>query len=65
MLILNLIPYKFTPTANKDIKIQDLEINSIEDFPTDIDPLHLVILFEKEKPLIQSKDLRGNKKFQY
>ena len=34
-----------------------IEINSIEDFPTNIDPLHLVILFKKEEPLIQSKDL--------
>ena len=34
-----------------------LEINSHEDFPTDLDPLHLVILFEKIKPPIESKDL--------
>ncbi|WP_269606575.1 precorrin-6y C5,15-methyltransferase (decarboxylating) subunit CbiE [Prochlorococcus marinus] len=34
-----------------------IKINSIRDFPTDIDPLHLVILFEKEEPLIKSKDL--------
>ncbi len=34
-----------------------LEINSIEDFPTNIDPLHLVILFEKGKQLIKSKNL--------
>ena len=34
-----------------------IEINSIEDFPTNIDSLHLVILFKKEEPLIQSKDL--------
>ncbi len=34
-----------------------LKINSIEDFPTDIDPLHLVILFQKEEPIINSKDL--------
>ena len=33
------------------------KINSIEDFPKDIDPLHLVILFEKVDPLIKSKDL--------
>ncbi len=34
-----------------------LEINSLKDFPIDIDPLHLVILFEKEKPLIKFKNL--------
>ncbi len=34
-----------------------ININSIEDFPKDIDPLHLVILFEKVKPLIKSQDL--------
>jgi precorrin-6Y C5,15-methyltransferase (decarboxylating) len=34
-----------------------IKINSIEDFPIDLDPLHLVILFEKEEPLIKSKDL--------
>jgi len=34
-----------------------IKINSIEDFPTDIDPLHLVILFKKVESLIQSKDL--------
>ena len=34
-----------------------LEINSYKDFPTDLDPLHLVILFEKVKPPIKSKDL--------
>ncbi|WP_269617339.1 precorrin-6y C5,15-methyltransferase (decarboxylating) subunit CbiE [Prochlorococcus marinus] len=34
-----------------------IKINSIQDFPIDLDPLHLVILFEKEKPLIKSKDL--------
>jgi len=34
-----------------------VKINSVEDFPTDIDPLHLVILFEKVKPPIESKDL--------
>ena len=33
------------------------KINSIEDFPKDIDPLHLVILFKKLEPPIQSKDL--------
>ncbi len=33
------------------------KINSTEDFPKDIDPLHLVILFEKVEPLIKSKDL--------
>ncbi|WP_413391440.1 precorrin-6y C5,15-methyltransferase (decarboxylating) subunit CbiE [Prochlorococcus marinus] len=33
------------------------KINSIEDFPTDIDPLHLVILIEKIEPLIEAKDL--------
>jgi len=34
-----------------------IKINSIEDFPIDLDPLHLVILFEKEEPIIKSKDL--------
>ncbi|WP_269625356.1 precorrin-6y C5,15-methyltransferase (decarboxylating) subunit CbiE [Prochlorococcus marinus] len=34
-----------------------VKINSFEDFPTDIDPLHLVILFEKVEPPIKSKDL--------
>ncbi len=34
-----------------------IKINSIEDFPTILDPLHLVILFEKEKPPVKSKDL--------
>ena len=34
-----------------------LKISSIDDFPIDLDPLHLVILFKKEEPLIQSKDL--------
>ena len=34
-----------------------LKISSIDDFPMDLDPLHLVILFKKEEPLIQSKDL--------
>ncbi len=33
------------------------KINSIQDLPKDIDPLHLVILFEKVEPLMQSKDL--------
>ena len=33
------------------------KINSIKDFPKDLDPLHLVILFRREKPPIQSKDL--------
>tara|TARA_Y100001968_G_scaffold87416_1_gene78389 strand:- start:66 stop:1352 length:1287 start_codon:yes stop_codon:yes gene_type:complete len=34
-----------------------IKINSIKDLPSDIDPLHIVILFKKEKPLIKSKDL--------
>ena len=34
-----------------------LKINSIQDFQKDLDPLHLVILFEKVEPPIQSKDL--------
>ena len=34
-----------------------LKISSINDFPMDLDPLHLVILLKKEEPLIQSKDL--------
>ena len=34
-----------------------IKINSIKDFPTNIDPLHLVILFKKGEPLIKSKDL--------
>jgi precorrin-6Y C5,15-methyltransferase (decarboxylating) len=33
------------------------KINSIEDFPIDLDPLHLVILFEKEEPLKKSEAL--------
>ena len=33
------------------------KIASIEDFPIELDPLHLVILFKKEEPLIQSEDL--------
>ena len=34
-----------------------LKIKSIEDFPIDFDPLHLVILFEISKPLINSEEL--------
>ena len=34
-----------------------LKISSINDFPTDLDQLHLVILFEREKPLIKSEKL--------
>jgi len=34
-----------------------LKISSVDDFPIDLDPLHLVILFKKEEPLIQLKDL--------
>ena len=34
-----------------------LKISFIDDFPIDLDPLHLVILLKKEEPLIQSKDL--------
>ena len=34
-----------------------IKIHSIYDFPKDIDPLHLVILFEKEEPFIKAKDL--------
>ena len=34
-----------------------LKISSVDDFPIDFDPLHLVILLKKEEPLIQSKDL--------
>ena len=34
-----------------------IKINSIEDFPADLDPLHLVILFKKVEQIIQSKDL--------
>ena len=34
-----------------------LKISSVDDFPIDLDPLHLVILFKKEEPKIQSKDL--------
>ncbi len=33
------------------------EINSFEDFPIDLDPLHLVILFEKLEPPKDPKDL--------
>jgi len=34
-----------------------ININSIEDFPIDLDPLHLVILFEREKPLKKPEEL--------
>ena len=34
-----------------------IKINSIKDFPNELDPLHLVILFKKEKPLLKPKDL--------
>ncbi len=34
-----------------------LKISSINDFPIDLDPLHLVILFEKEEPLRTSEEL--------
>ncbi len=34
-----------------------LKISSVDDFPIDLDPLHLVILLKKEEPLIKSKDL--------
>ena len=34
-----------------------IKINSNKDFPKDMDPLHLVILFKKKDPQIQSKDL--------
>ena len=34
-----------------------IKINSIEDFPIDLDPLHLVILFEKLEPLIKPEEL--------
>ncbi len=34
-----------------------LKISSINDFPIDLDPLHLVILFEKEKSLPASEEL--------
>jgi precorrin-6Y C5,15-methyltransferase (decarboxylating) len=34
-----------------------LKISSINDLPMDLDPLHIVILFKKEEPLIHSKDL--------
>ena len=34
-----------------------IKINSIKDFPNDIDPLHLVILFKKVDPPIKSNDL--------
>ena len=33
-----------------------LKISCVDDFPIDLDPLHLVILLKKEEPLIQSKD---------
>ena len=34
-----------------------LKISSFDDFPIDLDPLHLVILIKKEESLIESKDL--------
>tara|TARA_Y100001968_G_scaffold6804_1_gene5952 strand:- start:178 stop:1464 length:1287 start_codon:yes stop_codon:yes gene_type:complete len=34
-----------------------IKINSINNFPTDLDPLHLVILFEKAEPAIKSEEL--------
>jgi len=34
-----------------------LKISSIGDFPIDLDPLHLVILFKREEPLITSREL--------
>ncbi len=34
-----------------------LKISSVDDFPIDLDPLHLVILFKKDEPLKQSIDL--------
>tara|TARA_Y100001968_G_scaffold7768_1_gene6609 strand:+ start:5331 stop:6617 length:1287 start_codon:yes stop_codon:yes gene_type:complete len=34
-----------------------IKINSIEDFPIDLDPLHLVILFKKLEPLIRPEEL--------
>ena len=34
-----------------------IKINSICEFPIDLDPLHLVILFKKSEPLIKPKDL--------
>ena len=34
-----------------------IKINSINDFPIDLDPLHLVILFEKLEPLKKPEDL--------
>ena len=34
-----------------------LKISSIDDFPIDLDPLHLVILFEREEQLTSSEEL--------
>ncbi len=34
-----------------------LKISCTDDFPIDLDPLHLVILFQKEKPLASSEEL--------
>ncbi len=34
-----------------------IKIHSFEDFPIDFDPLHLVILFKKSKPLIKAEEL--------
>ena len=34
-----------------------LKISSIGDFPIDLDPLHLVILFKKEEPIIKPEEL--------
>ncbi|WP_269611138.1 precorrin-6y C5,15-methyltransferase (decarboxylating) subunit CbiE [Prochlorococcus marinus] len=33
------------------------KITSIDDFPLDLDPLHLVILFEREEPPVKSEEL--------
>ncbi len=34
-----------------------IKINSIQDFPIDLDPLHLVILYKREEPIKTSEDL--------
>jgi len=34
-----------------------VQISSINDFPIDLDPLHLVILFKKDKPLTKPEEL--------
>ncbi len=47
--------WTFERLGYKDERI--IKINAIEDFPIDLDPLHLVILFEKLQPIKKSEEL--------